>query len=371
MPPQLLLLTHEFSPRIGGAATYAREMAIAASGRGWKVIVVAPHYASTSDADFPFEVVRIPIRGNQNWPDRLSMRKAVSRLDLNWKETTLYLPEAGPLRLWIYARELNLPKPQKLVVTLHGSEILNFARWPHRQKRFQHLLGVCDKVGVVSGGINRLLDEHFKVPSNRLAVVPGALSQNFAPISRKNYKREQVRILVVGRIHPRKGQLNVIRAIAALPQNLKNRIELQLVGPVRRHGYTREIVKVAQRHQIALLGPTEESDEALSEIYASADIFVMASEPTASSVEGFGIVYLEAAASGLPVIGFDTGGVSDAIGSDNGILIAPNRQDLLTSAIGKLVESPQLRSKLGKAGPRWASLFSWERNVRKLFEDSI
>jgi glycosyltransferase involved in cell wall biosynthesis len=81
-------------------------------------------------------------------------------------------------------------------------------------------------------------------------------------------------------------------------------------------------------------------------VYASSDIFVLPSED-----EGFGLVFLEAAAYGLPSIGTHVGGIPEAV-LDNvtGLLVPPGDSVALTAAITRLVRDADLRSRLGRAG---------------------
>lgn len=370
MSRSLLILTHEFAPTTGGAATYTRETAWAASRAGFNVTVWAPAHADAADADFPFCVNRLPLSGNQNWPDRLILRRALRNASIDWTNTILYLPEPGPMRLWIYADILRLPRPSKLVITLHGSEILRFAAWPHRRRRFLRFLRSTDRIGVVSSAVRDLLLRHFPIDPGKVVLVPGALSQDFVPLPRaKIHNDGNPRLLTVGRIHPRKGQLAVLEALATLPADIKSKIIYRLVGPVRRAAYADRIKTFARAHGIVLEGPDELPDSALPQAYSTADIFVMASEPAGPSIEGFGLVFLEAAACGLPVIGHDTGGVHDAIGPENGFVIPLGDRPALARAIEKLLRSEGLRRQLGAAGPAWARRFSWSANLAALFPE--
>jgi glycosyltransferase involved in cell wall biosynthesis len=366
----LLFLTHEFTPVTGGAATYVREMARAAVEAGERVEVWAPEHPEADDSALPFMVRRLSLKGNQNWPDRLVLRRALREAAINWRETVVYLPEPGPQRLWIYAEEMKLPSPAELVLTLHGSEILRFARWPHRRRRFQSLLEKADRVGVVSTGVRDLLTREFRLSQEKIRIVPGGLPASFQPLRREPTtarKVEELRILTVGRIHPRKGQLCVLEAIDALPAELRDRVTYELVGRVRDAAYAAEIERFAADRGLRLQGPHEVADEALAARHAAADVFVLASEPQSQSIEGFGLVYLEAAACEVPVIGYDTGGVRDAIGPENGLIVPVGDRPALTRALAHLLSDPQRRARMGRAGPDWASRFSWAQNVAALF----
>ena len=109
-------------------------------------------------------------------------------------------------------------------------------------------------------------------------------------------------------------------------------------------------------------------DEKLGALYAQADIFAMTSMPHKHSVEGFGLVYLEAGAHGLPVIAHDIGGVPEAVADgETGLLVAPGDGAALTQAFARLIADPALRRRLGEAGRIRAARNSWRDSAQSLF----
>lgn len=89
------------------------------------------------------------------------------------------------------------------------------------------------------------------------------------------------------------------------------------------------------------------------------------------SVEGFGLVYLEAAAHGLPIVAHAVGGVPEAV-VDNltGLLVPPRHPAQLAAAFEKLISDPALRARLGAAGRDWARRNRWEHSASLLFNPS-
>ena len=373
MPPTLLILTHEYPPRHGGIATYVAETAQAAAALGWAVTVAAPRYAVACDAPSP-RVLPTPTRGTQGWLDRWRMSRWLARAAIAWDHTTLWLPEPGPLRLWLYADRLRLPQPQRLVLTFHGSELLTLGRFAHRRKRLLRLLRQADAVSTVSHSIADLLGSVAPAfdPASAI-IVPGGVRADLLPqlegvAAAPHREGPPFRLLTVGRIHPRKGQLEVIEALGCLPAELRAQIRYTLVGPVRRASYAERLRQRARALGVVLDGPREAgSAEALASAYAECDLFVLASQARGGSTEGFGLVLLEAAAAGRPVLGTRTGGIGEAIGPDNGVLVAPGDPAALAEAIARLLTDPPRRQALGAAGPAWARRFSWQANAEKLF----
>ena len=115
--------------------------------------------------------------------------------------------------------------------------------------------------------------------------------------------------------------------------------------------------------QVTFLGSVPA--EGLSACYAAADIFVHPNRIDGSDFEGFGMVFLEAAASGLPVIAGRSGGAPEAVDEGRtGLLVSGTDPAELASAISTLVVDPEKRRRMGDAGrARVLSDFSWERAV--------
>lgn len=103
-------------------------------------------------------------------------------------------------------------------------------------------------------------------------------------------------------------------------------------------------------------------------MYDRADVFAMTSINHGTSIEGFGLVYLEAAAHGLPVVAHDVGGVSEAVNDGvTGILVPPHRPAQLAAAFEKLILDAPFRRRLGAAGRDWAGRNCWKESASALF----
>ena len=112
-------------------------------------------------------------------------------------------------------------------------------------------------------------------------------------------------------------------------------------------------------------------DEELAHVYDRADIFALTSVSHGNSVEGFGLVYIEAAAHALPIVAHNIGGVSEAVrDGETGLLVTPDRPAELAAAFEKLFHDGALRKKLGEAGRVWAARNCWEENASTLFARS-
>ena len=167
----------------------------------------------------------------------------------------------------------------------------------------------------------------------------------------------------------RKGHLRTLRALQMLPPEVRARLEYWIVSGQSKGNYE-GIVRAAAASQpdLAVRFFGNLPDEELAQVYDCADIFAMTSVPHGESVEGFGLVYLEAAAHGLPVVAHDVGGVSEAVlDGETGYLVPPDRPAQLAAAFEKLIHDPELRRRLGAAGREFARRNCWKRSAEALF----
>jgi glycosyltransferase involved in cell wall biosynthesis len=368
----LAVLTHEFFPYRGGIAVYVEETARAAAALGYKTTVWAPDNPALRAKSWPFAVRPVAMRGTQSWGCRLMMARAVRAAEDELGHATVWIPEPGALLTAMYLNFMGRLPARRLVLTSHGSEVLRFAKWPNREFLFQKLLARADRVGVVSVFNRELLQKYFRVDENKIVLVPGALRSDFANIQPTETIKPSGTPLVLlstGRVHPRKGQHCVLEALALMKQKSAP-LEYHIAGPVVRLEYQRQLEALAQKcgATVRFLGEVPDAD--LPALYAQADIFVMTPVPHGPSVEGFGMVYLEAGAHGLPVVAHRTGGVAEAVRDGvTGLLVPPHDRASLAAVLETLIDNPARRAQLGAAGRAQAREFSWTRNAAALLGD--
>lgn len=376
----ILILTNEFAPARGGIATYVEETARAAAESGREVVVWAPGRGHPHDAGLPFAVRRLGLRGNQNWPDRLRLRRALRRSHVNWEQTTLYLPEPGPLRLWLYAGILGLPQPGRLVLTFHGSELLYLGAWPHRRSRLERLCARADRVGVVSEYVRDLLGKTVSGTAAKTVVVPGAPARIYAGLAaaqpwttghdtKSPADTRPLRLLTVARVHPRKGMGLAVDAIARLPADLRARIHYDIIGPVRKSRFARELSRKAREAGIFLSFLGTLDTRQLAAVLRASDLLLFPSRELPKSVEGLGLSILEAGLFGVPTVATLTGGTAEAVADgETGLLVPPEDPRAFAAALEACLRDPALRSRLGaRAAAEIPLRFSWERNAGLLF----
>ncbi len=225
------------------------------------------------------------------------------------------------------------------------------------------LLRMNRLVAVSDHGRNVLLDRG--VSPGRIHVVPPGFDR--VPVGDGTPARREgpVRALCVAQWIPRKGILTLVEAWTL---HERRGAVLELIGETNADpDYTarvRAAIDAAPRASIVESGCVDEAS--LGASYAKADLFVLPSR-----YEGYGIVYAEALAFGLPIIACDAGPVPELVGREAGVLIRPNDRDDLSSALDLLLRDSELRTKMSDAANRRAShLPCWEDTVAG-FEDVL
>jgi phosphatidyl-myo-inositol dimannoside synthase len=374
LPPNnsLYLITHEFYPKRGGIATFAEEMAKASVSLGLDVEVWAQAAGPQAEKEFPFRLRRLPIRGTHDLECQLRLALQLIRDRRKLRYATVYLPEPGPMLALMLLQGFHAFRPKRLILTFHGSEILRFSRHPFIRPLARRLIRKASRISVLSHYSQELLLTHFPEAAGKVLLTPGALRSDFAVVNHQPESRprhQKTVILTVGRLHPRKGQLLTLEALRALAPRFRHRIEYWVVGSPTKPAYARALRESAATADFPVRFFGDLPDDELDRLYDGADIFAMTSIEYGDSVEGFGLVYLEAAAHALPVVAHAVGGVGDAvIDGQTGLLVPPDHPAQLTAAFEKLISDRGLRHRLGSAGRLWAQQNSWTQSARLLFE---
>jgi phosphatidylinositol alpha-1,6-mannosyltransferase len=176
-------------------------------------------------------------------------------------------------------------------------------------------------------------------------------------------------LLTVARLVPHKGQDVTLRALARLVVDFPM-LRYVIVGDGPDEQRLRDLARsLGVEDRVVFAGPMR--DDELPAVYAGAAVYVgMSRLLPPINVEGFGISFVEAAASGVPSVAGDSGGVRSAVlDHETGLVVPPERDDRVADAIRLLLVDEPLRRRLG-AGAREAALvrFNWDRVVRDTLE---
>jgi phosphatidyl-myo-inositol dimannoside synthase len=372
----ILMLTSEFLPATGGIGTYAREMAEAASALGARVTVMAPDYAqpaSNGDKSFSFRMQRFSggLHSMRDLPAKIRLaHNAVGAEDydvMHAADWPFFIPVALSRRR----------TAARVILTLHGSEINETQTFLKRLA-----IGACNVFGdrteiAANSAFTRDLFRHrFGIEPHRINTIPLGVSEFWfgerkprAAIRRMfRLPENHVVLITVARLTRRKGHSITAAAIRSLKPALRKRLTWLIVGPdgEANHVHSLQQELSAVDCDIRRLGVL--SDEEIRDLYGAADFFCLTGVPDPSGrVEGFGLVYLEAAATGLPSVATSVGGVADAVLADlTGIMVDP-AVPAVAHAIQTMIEMPQLRSRLATAALARARQLSWKRCAARTY----
>jgi len=354
--PKVLVVTNDFPPRAGGIQSFVH--ALAAGLPAGSVTVYAPAWpgAAEFDAAQPFPVERHP--SSLMLPVPSVARRAARLLHRDGCDTVLF-GAAAPLGL--LAPALRRAGARRLVAISHGHEA-GWAVLPGARSLLRRIGDSTDAVTYLGEytrvRLARALSPAAAARMTRLT--PGVDTSAFRPGAGGAAVRERLGLggrpvtVCVSRLVPRKGQDTLIRAwpevLAAVPDAL-----LLIVGGGR---YRAALARLAARTGVAgsvvFAGPVPWPE--LPAYYDAGDVFAMPCRTRRQGldVEGLGIVYLEASAAGLPVIGGDSGNAPDAIRpGETGYVVPGRRPAGLVAALVELLTDPAVARVMGEKGMAW------------------
>ncbi len=311
---------------------------------------------------------------------RMSRRIKKEGVEMVWVGQVLPL---GYAALWLKKR-YKVP----YAVFTHGMDILlpQASWWKNRW-----LKRILRQAAIVVANSEFTKNELLKlgVPDDKIVIVYPCVSRSLKPEAQTSEQKDGKIILSVGRLVKRKGFDKVIKIMPRLLKRIPdlkyvivgNGPELQNLELSRRErdpAVAGEIgncppkadAPLAQKLQNTVSILTDVSDSELIQQYERSNVFVMPCEQLGGDVEGFGMVFLEAASYGLPVVVGRSGGALETVHHGyGGFVIDPNSEDELYQALLKILTDSDFAARMGKYGQEWVRRnFIWEKEITKLKE---
>ena len=344
-----LLVTNDFPPKIGGIQSLLWEWWRRLPAESFAVLT-SP-YAGTAgfDAAQPFRIERT--REPVLLPHPLMVRR-INDMASEFGADFVVLDPALPLGL--VGPALRLP----YMVVLHGAEVTVPGRLPVSRQVLGRVLRGAEHV-IAAGGYPAREGEHAAGRALPVTVVPpGVDTKRFVPVPEQDRAAVRARfgiapdeevVLGVSRLVTRKGYDTVIRAVAQLAPH-RPRLRL-VIGSTGRDEQRLRAIAAETNAPVTFLGRVDHDDLPL--LYGCADVFSMMCRNRWGGLEqeGFGIVFVEAAACGVPQIAGDSGGAAEAVvdGETGFVLADPTDSSALAARISRVLDDHRLRRRMADA----------------------
>jgi phosphatidylinositol alpha-1,6-mannosyltransferase len=362
--PKVLVLTNDFPPRPGGIQFFVHALALGLPPEN--VTVYAPAWAGAAefDAELPFPVVRHPT--SLMLPVPSVARRAERIIEREGCENVLF-GAAAPLGL--LAPRLRRAGARRLIALTHGHEV-GWAALPVARGTLRRIGDSVDTVTYLGEYTRvRLARALSPAAAARLTrLTPGVDTSEFYPGAGGQAVRERFDladrpvVVCVSRMVPRKGQDTLIHAWPLVLANVPG-ATLLLVGD----GPYRDRLERMARHlgvagSVIFAGAPSRAE--LPAYYDAGNVFAMPcrTRRRGLDVEGLGMVFLEAAATGLPVVGGNSGNSADAIrDGETGYVVSGRSVADLAERLNRLLTDPWAAKAMGEKGMAWVQQeWRWE-----------
>ena len=352
-----LILTRAFPPELGGMQSLMWGLSKEIS-KNFMIKVFADYQENHKEFDEKenFSIERIggikflrKIRKAQLVKEFLKENKVRGVIADHWKSLELINTDKKKYCL-IHGKEINHPKGSSL--NKRVINILNNVERVIANSEFTKNLAIDngvnkDKIIVINPGINFAEEPNQK----SLEKVESLL------------KIKTPRLITVSRFDKRKNHEKVIMALRNLKQIYPDIVYICVGYGDEENNIKRLVKELDLNSQVMFF--KDISEDLKNSLIAKSDIFVMPSIISKSSVEGFGIAYLEAAQYGVPSLGGKDGGASDAIiNNETGIICDGNNLDDIYSSLNSMIENKKYRE-LGKNAKEYVSKFHWKKIVEE------
>jgi phosphatidylinositol alpha-1,6-mannosyltransferase len=349
-----LLVTNDFPPLTGGIESMLWELWRRLDPESFAVVTIPAKGSRAWDATQPYRIERV------REPVLLPQPLLGRRIDALADEIGARLVVLDPaLPLGLIGPHLRHP----YAVFLHGAEVTVPGRLPLSRAALRHVLRGARLVIAAGGYPLAEAERAARSPLPSVLIPPGVDTERFRPLDAEQRAAARERfglardgrvVISVSRLVPRKGIDTVIRAVSVLARDRPD-LELAIGGSGRDHDRLERLIHETQA-PARLLGRVADDD--LPGLYGCGDAFAMLCRDRWLGLEqeGFGIVFVEAAACGVPQVAGDSGGAAEAVvDGETGIVVRrPEDHHAAATALARLLDDPASARAMGDAARRRA-----------------
>lgn len=373
---KILVPSFDFKPLLGGVANYVHEVCLSLKNdHNYEIEILARHLPSgqTYDQSSPFKIHRIStpttaIFALPQWTYEIKKIIKSSKPDAIF--CPLWFPDATAVSLSQFFLKTDIP----YFIAVHAMEVVEshknikqiLRKTMLSQLKKQTFLK-SKKIFPVSRYTENLLINHLHLPKEKIQVVHNGVNLEVYRKTAVKITKAKKTLLTVSRLHAYKGVDRVLESVRDLIQK-GLQIEYKIIGV----GTDLERLKKIASHlkienHVHFLGALSQKE--IVEHYNQADIFILLSREELPDVEGFGLVFLEAAACGLPSVGGNSGGIPDAIENEkSGWLVDPNDQEKINFLLFDLLNHPEKLRRASEFCLETVKNKTWTQTAKKIAE---
>ena len=372
---RILLVTNDFPPRKGGIQSYLEQLVSRLAGSGaHQLTVYAPSWKGAEDFDADavltgYQVIRHP--GSLMVPEPTvdaRMRRLISDRGIE----TVWFGAAAPLAL--LASRARGAGAGRVLASTHGHEV-GWSMLPVARSALRRIGDTTDVVTYVSRYTRGRFAAAFGPHAALEHLPPGVDTDRFRPDPaartelRDRYGLGQRPTTVcVSRLVPRKGQDMLIRALPAIRRRVDGATLVIVGGGPYLDSLRRLAVEFGVAEHVVFTGGV--SADELPAHHAFGDVFAMPCRTRGAGldVEGLGIVFLEASASGVPVVAGDSGGAPETVlEGQTGHVVDGRSEAAIADAVSGLLADPERAAQMGARGREWVmSQWRWDTLAARL-----
>lgn len=358
---RVLLLTEEYPPATGGIQNYLSQLMAKLSPAHTFVIAQDVADSVAWDKDQKYKIVRVNMRGFF-WPRWQPAYRALEKAVNEFQPEVIVCGKAlfegrAALKIW---KKYQIP----YVVMTYGMEVNTWLKGGKTRRDLKNVLTNAERIIVINDLIKKTLIKFLGAEKENkiIKIYPGVGEMFIEELKKKNHSDVKT-IITVCRLVSRKGVDVVIRAMSDV-LTIFPQTTYRIVGEGPERSKLEELVgKLGLKKQVVFLGKV--ADGELWKFLNDADLFVLTPRDEAGNFEGFGIVYLEAAAAGTCAVASRSGGVPEAVlDGVTGLLCEPDNPKDTAEKIIKLLRDDKLREQFNNdAHKRVVDDFTWDKRA--------
>lgn len=345
-------------PTYGGSGAIATELGIELAQRGHEIHFISyaqpfrlPHFMERVYFH-EVETTRYPLFEHNNYSLSLAamMHEVAIREELDLLHVHYAIPHATSA--WIAKEMLGGGHPLKIVTTLHGTDITLVGQERSFGEITRFSIQKSDGITAVSDFLKRETVERFQIPPGTIEVIPNFVDpaqydRSRYPCRKAAFLRPDEKLVIhVSNMRPVKRMRDVVRIFGGVAREVPSRLVLIGDGPDRTEA-AEEAREQGVTDRVVFLG----KQDSVAELMACADLLLLPSQS-----ESFGLVALEAMASGVPVVASNAGGIPEVVlDGVTGVLGEVGDVETMAAGAVELLRDPRRWAEASEAGRHFAT----------------